>query len=200
MGDVLSLVEQAHQKFDQDEMAKQEERLRKGEFTLDDFKKVIGQTKKLGPINKIMSMLPGMSNMAEMMADQDTDQQVSRLVGIIDSMTPDERRNPSRVVDMSRRRRIAKGAGVEPHEVNELVKQFDVMADLMKSMASMGPFEKMKAMQQLGSSGALNPGGRLAKQKGSTGKRLTNEEKAKLRKQREKEMKRKKREEKKKKK
>ena len=122
MGDVLTLVEQAQQKFDQEEMAKQEARLRKGEFTLDDFKKMLGQTKKLGPINKIMSMMPGMGGMADMLGEVDTEQDVRRFVGIIDSMTPDERRNPSRLIDHSRRRRIAAGAGVEPHEVNELVK------------------------------------------------------------------------------
>ena len=73
MGDVLTLVEQAQQKFDQEEMAKQEARLRKGEFTLDDFKKMLGQTKKLGPINKIMGMMPGMSGMSEMLGDVDAE-------------------------------------------------------------------------------------------------------------------------------
>ena len=144
MGDVVTLVEQAQQKLDQDEMAKQEARLRKGEFTLDDFNKMLGQTKKLGPINKIMGMIPGMGGMAETMGDVDAEQDFRRLGGIIDSMTPEERRNPSRVVDQSRRRRIAAGAGVEPHEVNDLVKQFDVMADMMKKMSSMGIRERMQ--------------------------------------------------------
>ena len=144
MGDMVSLVEQAHQKFDQDEMAKQEERLRKGEFTLDDFKKMLGQTKKLGPLNKIMGMIPGMSAMSDMMGDVDAEEEMRGLVGIIDSMTPDERRNPSKVIDQSRRRRIAAGAGVEPHQVNELVKQFDGMADMMKKMSSMGMRERMR--------------------------------------------------------
>jgi signal recognition particle subunit SRP54 len=199
MGDVLTLVEQAQQKFDQEEMAKQEARLRKGEFTLDDFKKMLGQTKKLGPINKIMSMMPGMGGMADMLGEVDAEQGVSRFVGIINSMTPDERRNPSRLIDLSRRRRIAAGAGVEPHEVNELVKAFDGMADIMKRMAGMGIRDRMKTMQQLGSSGMLNPGAKLTKQKGDTGKRLTPQERAKLRKQREKELRRRKREEKRKK-
>ena len=144
MGDVLSLVEQAQQKFDQEEMAKQEARLRKGEFTLDDFKKMLGQTKKLGPINKIMGMIPGMSAMSDMLGDVDAEKDMRRLVGIIDSMTPDERRNPSKVIDQSRRRRIAAGAGVEPHEVNELVKQFDGMADMMKRMSGMGIRDRMQ--------------------------------------------------------
>ena len=76
MGDVLTLVEQAQQKFDQEEMAKQEAKLRKGEFTLDDFKKLLGQTKKLGPINKIMSMIPGMGGMADMLGDIDAEQDI----------------------------------------------------------------------------------------------------------------------------
>ncbi len=193
MGDVLSLVEQAQQKFDQEEMQKQEARLRKGEFTLDDFKKMLGQTKKLGPLNKILGMLPGMGGMAEMLGNMDADKDMRRLVGIIDSMTPDERRNPSKVVDQSRRRRIAAGAGVEAHEVNELVKQFDGMADIMKKMATMGPRDKMRAMQELTQSGMMNPAAALAKQKGSTGKRLTSAERAKLKKERERELRRKKR-------
>ncbi len=194
MGDVLTLVEQAQQKFDQEEMANQEARLRKGEFTLDDFKKMLGQTKKLGPINKIMGMIPGLSAMGDALGEIDAEKDMKRLVGIIDSMTPDERRNPSKVVDQSRRRRIAAGAGVEPHEVNELVKQFDGMADLMKRMSGMGMRERMRMMQEVTQGGMLNPAGRLAKQKVGTGKRLTSAERAKLRKEHEREIRRKKRE------
>ncbi|MGA2033409.1 MAG: signal recognition particle protein, partial [Thermoguttaceae bacterium] len=117
-----------------------------------------------------------------------------RFVGIIDAMTPAERRNPSKLIDQSRRRRIAAGAGVEPHEVNELVKNFDGMADMMKKMLGMGIRDRMRTMQQLQSSGMLNPGGRLAKQKKGTGKRLTPQEKARQRKLREKEERRKRRE------
>jgi signal recognition particle subunit SRP54 len=194
MGDVLSLVEQAQQKFDQEEMAKQEAQLRKGEFTFDTFKKMLGQTSKLGPINKILSMLPGMSGMSEMLGDVDAEAQMRQLGGIIDSMTPDERRNPSKVIDQSRRRRIAAGAGVEPHQVNELVKSFDGMADIMKRMSGMGLRDRMRAMKELQQGGLLNPGARLARAKGDTGKRLTPQERAKLRKDREREIRRKKRE------
>ncbi len=193
MGDVLTLVEQAQERFDQKEMAEQEARLRKGEFTLDDFKKMLGQTKKLGPMNKIMGMLPGMGDMSDMLGDVDAEKDMRRLAGIIDSMTPDERRNPSKVVDQSRRRRIAAGAGVEPHEVNELVKQFDGMADMMKRMSGMGVRDRMKAMQDISKGGMMNPGGKLSKQKVSTGKRLTPKERVKLRKEREREIRRKKR-------
>ena len=193
MGDVLTLVEQAQRKFDQDEMVEQEAKLRKGEFTLDDFKKLLGQTKKLGPINKIMGMIPGMGGMADMLGDIDAEQDLRRLGGIIDSMTAEERRNPSKTVDQSRRRRIATGAGVEPHEVNALVKQFDAMADMMKKMAGMGVLQRMRTMQQLGSSGLLDPGAKLSKQKQGTGKRLTTQQKAQQKKLREREARRRKR-------
>ncbi|MGD0899103.1 MAG: signal recognition particle protein [Thermoguttaceae bacterium] len=194
MGDVVSLVEQAQQRFDKEEMANQEARLRKGEFTLDDFKKQLGQIKKLGPLNKVLGMIPGMGSMTEAMGDIDAEQDFRRLGGIIDSMTHEERRNPSKTVDQSRRRRIAAGAGVEPHEVNDLVKQFDTMADWMKKLAGMSLVDRMRTMHQLGSSGALSPGARLAKQKQGTGKRLTPKQKAEERKRREKEARRKKRE------
>ncbi len=194
MGDVLSLVEQAQQKFDQEEMAKQQQRLSKGEFTLDDFKKMLGQTKKLGPLNKIMGMIPGMSGLNEMIGQVDAEKDMRRLVGVIDSMTPEERRNPSKVIDQSRRRRIAAGAGVQPHEVNELVKQFDGIADVMKRMSGMGIRDRMKTVQQLGQGGMLNPGARFAKQKKGTGKRLTPTERAQQKKLRKRELRRKKRE------
>ncbi|MCH2596640.1 MAG: signal recognition particle protein, partial [Pirellulales bacterium] len=123
-GDILSLVEKAQREFDQDEMIAQEERMRKGEFTLDDFKKQLGQITKLGPLQKVRGMIPGMGGMTEAMGDGDPEQDMKRLFGIIDSMTPEERKQPTKVIDQSRRRRIALGAGVEPHEVNDLVKQF----------------------------------------------------------------------------
>ena len=194
MGDVLSLVEQAQQKFDQDEMAKQEARLRKGEFTLDDFKKLLGQTKKLGPLNKVMGMIPGLSGMADMIGELDAEQDMRRLAGIIDSMTPQERRNPSQVVDQSRRQRIAAGAGVQPHEVNQLVKQFDGIAGYMKAMSGMGIRDRMRTMKQLTEGGMLDPGARLSKKKKGTGKRLSPKERASQKKIREKEVRRRKRE------
>ncbi len=194
MGDIVSLVEQAQQKMDQEELAKSEAKLRKGEFTLDDFKNQLGQIGKMGPIQKVMSMIPGMGGMSKMLEGQNPEADLRRLVGIIDSMTPDERRNPSKTVDQSRRRRIAAGAGVEPHEVNELVKQFDGMADLMKKLTNMSLLDRMKTMHQLGSSGMLNPNTKIAKQAKGTGKRLTSEERARLKKEREKELRRRKRE------
>ncbi|MBX7169028.1 MAG: signal recognition particle protein [Pirellulales bacterium] len=183
MGDVLTLVEQAQAKFDQDEMAKQEERLRSGEFTLDDFRNMMSQATKLGPLQKIMSMIPGMGGMQQMLDGVDAEQDLKRLFGVIDSMTPEERRRPS-IIDPSRRRRIATGAGVEPDQVADLVKNFDGMAAMVKGMANMGMRERLRHVQQLASGGFLNPGAKLLKQKQGTGKRLSNSEKARLRQQR----------------
>jgi signal recognition particle subunit SRP54 len=194
-GDLLTLVEKAQQEFDQAEMLRQEERLRKGEFTLEDFKKQLTQMTRLGPMQKLMGLIPGMGRLNEMMGDVDPEEDLKRLFGIIDSMTPEERRTPTKTIDQSRRRRIAAGAGVEPHEVNELVKQFDAMAQIMTSMAGKGMRDRMKMVRELQTTMATNPGG-LARQKGSTGKRLTSTERAKLKKQREKEERRRKREQK----
>ncbi len=192
-GDVLSLVEKAQREFDQDEMQLQEERLQKGEFTLDDFKAQMKQIGKLGPLQKVMEMIPGMSSAADKMGDVDPEQDMRRMFGIIDSMTPSERRNPTKVIDQSRRRRIAAGSGVEPHEVNDLVKQFDAMAGMMKQMAGKGMRDRMKMVNELQQSAMANPGGQLARQKKNTGKRLSPKEKVKLRKVREKELRRQKR-------
>jgi signal recognition particle subunit SRP54 len=193
-GDILTLVEKAQREFDQDEMLAQEERLRKGEFTLDDFRKQMSQIKRLGPLQKVMGMIPGMGAMLQGLDDVDHEADFKRLEGIIDSMTAAERRNPSKVIDPSRRRRIAAGAGVEPHEVNDLVKQFDAMAQMMTSLAGKGIRERMKAVRDMQNMMSANPDGQLARKKGSTGKRLTSAEKAKLRKDRERELRKKRRE------
>ncbi len=192
-GDILSLVEKAQREFDQDEMLAQEERMKKGEFTLDDFKKQLSQVRRLGPLQKVMGMIPGMSGLSDAMGDDmDPEQDMKRLFGIIDSMTPEERRNPTKVIDQDRRRRIAAGSGVEPHEVNELVKQFDVMAQAMTQMAGKGMRERMRMMQQMQNE-MTNPAGQLSKKKQSTGKRLSPAEKAKAKKMREKELRKRKR-------
>ncbi len=188
-GDILSLVEKAQQEFDEDELRKQEERLAKGEFTLDDFKKQLKQVTRLGPLQKVMKMIPGMGGLMDGMPDgEDPEQEMKRLFGMIDSMTPAEKRDP-KIIDQSRRKRIAAGSGVEPHQVNELVKMFEPMAQMMKGMAGKGMGERMKAMQQLQQQMASNPNGQLSRKKQGTGKRLTAKEKANARKLREKKLK-----------
>ena len=140
----------------------------------------MGQIGRLGPLQKVMGMIPGMSNLMQDMDDLDAEGDMKRLSGIIDSMTPDEKRNPTKVIDQGRRRRIAAGAGVEPHEVNELVKQFDGMAQMMTSMAGKGMRERMKMVQALQNGAMADPTGTLSRKKVGTGKRLTPQERAKL--------------------
>ena len=192
MGDMLSLIEQAQQKFDQEEIKRQQERLEKGEFTLDDFRTQLLQTKRLGSMGKLLSLIPGMGNITKTLGDMnvDADDQMRKLGGIIDSMTKSERRNP-KIVDHDRRERIAKGAGVAPQQVSELIRMFQPMADMMKSMAGMGMRDRMKAMSTLTQSLQKNPMGMPAIPKKGTGKRLSNAEKAKAKKLREKELKKK---------
>ena len=149
----------------------------------------IGAMVKFG---KVIGMIPGMGGMQETLAGADLEKDINRLFGIIDSMTPEERRNPSRVIDQTRRRRIATGAGVQPQEVNDLVKQFDGMASMMKGMAGLGMKDRMREVQKM-QSAMGNPAGRLGRPKGDTGKRLTAEQRRKLKKQREKEARRRKR-------
>ncbi len=194
MGDIVSLVRTAQEKFDQEEMQRQQERLMKGQFTLEDFRKMLGQVGKLGPLNKVLGLIPGLGGMTDMLQNADAEGEMVRLGGIIDAMTPEERRNP-KIIDQSRRRRISAGAGVEPHEVNKLVKEFDTMAGLMKQMSGMNFLNRIKAAQQLGHTLMKNPNATLAKPKIGTGKRLTSAEKARLKKERERELRRKKREE-----
>jgi signal recognition particle subunit SRP54 len=144
-------------------------------------------------MGKVMGMLGMDGGLSEKMGGGDMDKDMQRLFGIIDSMTAEERRNPTKVVDQSRRGRIAQGAGVSPGEVNDLVKQFDSMATLMKQMAGKGMRERMKMAKELQNQAMTNPGGKLGKTKQGTGKRLSSKERQKLKKMREKEVRRKKR-------
>ena len=194
-GDLLTMVETAQREFDQKELAETEARLREGEFTLDDFRKQLSQLARPGLMQKMIGLMPGMGEMTSMMGDIE-EGEIQRIFGIIDSMTVEERRNPSKVIDPSRRRRIATGAGVEPTQVNELVKQFDGMAGLMKQMAGKGMRDRMKMVNELQQGGLMNPGSRLAKPKQSTGRRLSPKERTKMKKQREKELRRRKRQQK----
>lgn len=113
------------------------------------------------------------------------------MVGIIDSMTPEERRNP-KVIQVGRRQRIAQGAGVEPKAVNELVKQYDMMKPILTGMAGKGAGDRMQMMQDL-QKNMMDPTSRMPKTKKSTGKRLTAKERAKMKKQRDKMLKEKRR-------
>lgn len=151
MGDVLSLVEKAQATFDMEEAKKMEKKLRKDEFTLDDFLAQMQQVKKLGSLDNILGLIPGMGGLKKQLAGQDIDldgKEIRQIEAIIKSMTPKERANIN-IINGSRRKRIAMGSGTRVQDVNKLLKQFGEMKKMMK---------KMKKMQK-GKKGLPNLGG-----------------------------------------
>lgn len=133
MGDVLTLIEKAQSEMDQEEAAKAGERLMKGEFDLDDFLNQMQQLRKLGPLTQLMEMIPGIGKMTQGVDMSTAEQDLKRIEAIIQSMTPQERRDP-KLLKASRKRRIATGSGTSVQEVNLLLKQFRDMQDMMKQM------------------------------------------------------------------
>lgn len=146
MGDVLSLIEEAHRAVDQQEALKAVEKLKKGKgFDLEDFKAQIQQMKKLGGLAGLMDKLPGAAQVGAMDLAQG-EKQMRRIEGIINSMTPQERRNPA-ILKASRKRRIAAGAGVTVQEVNRLLNQFEQAQKMMKSLGKGGLAKMMRGMK-----------------------------------------------------
>lgn len=133
MGDVLSLIEKAQANVDEKQAQEASKKLMSGEFTLDDFLDQMQQIKKMGPLQDILGMLPGMGNMKGLKDVQVDDKQIGRVEAIIRSMTPHERREP-KVMNSSRRRRIASGSGTSVQEVNRLLNQFAEMQKMMKQL------------------------------------------------------------------
>ncbi len=131
MGDVLSLVEKIEEEVEEEEAQDLEKRLKEGKFTLKDFKKQLNQIKNLGPMDKILGMLPGMGQMKEMISDQMNSKQLDHIEAIINSMTKEERADHT-IINYSRKRRIARGAGRPVSEVTKLLKQFAKMKKFMK--------------------------------------------------------------------
>jgi hypothetical protein len=106
------------------------------DFTLDDFRRMLGQVRRLGSLEKITGLIPGLGSPTAGLENADPEREMKRLAGIVDSMTPDERRRPN-LIEPRRRKRIAVGAGVEPHEVEELIKEFEAMQRVMGQMQHM---------------------------------------------------------------
>lgn len=163
-GDILSLVEKAQEVVDADAAAKAQERMAKGVLGFDDFLTQLESIRKMGPIKQIMKMIPGVS---QMLGNVDMpEEDLSRIRGIIHAMTPKERRSPD-LIEASRRRRIARGSGVDQTEVSALVKQFSMMRGMMKQMAGMSMGGRLGMTQQLAQMGMLE--GNMPKAvKGST--------------------------------
>jgi signal recognition particle subunit SRP54 len=158
MGDVLSLIERAEAAIDQEDAERLEEKIRANEFTLEDFRDQLKTIRKMGPLEQIIGMLPGMGNIKALAGGQSAggvdDKQITRVEAIINSMTPEERRK-QHIINGSRRKRIAKGSGTSVEEVNRLLKQFVQMQKMLKQLGGMaglaggGKKARRQAMQML---------------------------------------------------
>ncbi|MBI3130620.1 MAG: signal recognition particle protein [Acidobacteria bacterium] len=158
MGDVLSLIEHAKDRIDEKDAEQIAQRLAKNQFTLEDMRKQFQQVKKLGSMQKIIGMMPGMGQMKEQLASVASDKRVTHMEAILNSMTPKERANPN-LLDGKRRRRIALGAGRPVHEVNQLLKQYLEMKKMMSQMNDPKFMQKMQRMA--GGKGMPGMGGGL---------------------------------------
>jgi signal recognition particle subunit SRP54 len=147
MGDVMSLIEKAEAQYEEDEAKELERKLRRNEFTLEDFLKQLKTLRKMGPLQSILGMMPGLSGhqLSQMKVDES---QLDRVEAIILSMTAEERRRPE-LIKGSRRLRIAKGSGTNVQAVNQLVKQFDQMRKLMKQIGK-GKMPDLGALMRQG--------------------------------------------------
>ena len=153
MGDMLTLIEKAEAAFDAKKAAELEQKLKSNKFTLSDFYDQLSQLKNMGSLDEIAAMMPGM-NAGALKGAQVDEKAMARTAAIIQSMTPYERENPS-VLNSSRKRRIALGSGVKVEDINKLLKQFDMMNQMMKQFSGPGASRKMKRMGKLGGMGGL---------------------------------------------
>ncbi len=133
MGDVLTLIEKAEEAIDQEEARKAAEKFMRAEFTLEDFLVQLQQIKKMGPLDELMKMIPGFAQIQSQLPVGATDEQLKTIEAIICSMTPEERRNP-KILNASRKRRIARGSGTTVQQVNELLSQFRQVQRMMKQL------------------------------------------------------------------
>ena len=133
MGDILTLVERAERAVDRDDAERLAEKLRREQFTLEDLRSQMVAIEKMGPVDQLVGMIPGLSQKAAGAMNDVDPKQLSRTGAIIDSMTPTERRNPS-VINGSRRKRIAHGSGMSVQDVNQLLKQFAQMRKMLKTV------------------------------------------------------------------
>ncbi|MEU2203143.1 signal recognition particle protein [Microbacterium oleivorans] len=170
LGDILTLIEQAQQAFDEEEAQRVAQKLATEQFTLEDFLEQLQQVRKMGSMKKMLGMLPGMGQMKQQIESFD-EREIDRTEAIIRSMTPAERRNP-KVLNGSRRLRIARGSGMTVTDVNQLVQRFDQAAKMMKTVAR-GGVPSMPGMGAIGGKpGASSKRGK--KQKSSGGSRSGN--------------------------
>jgi signal recognition particle subunit SRP54 len=173
MGDVMTLIEQAEKSFDQEQALKAANKLtgQGGEFTLDDFLEQMQQVRKLGSMSKIMGMLPGMGQFRDQLENFD-EREIDRLQAIIQSMTPAERANP-KLIDGSRRARIARGSGRQVSDVNSLVDRFFEARKMMMSFAKGGGMPGLPGMPGMAGGGKRGKAKQAAKNKQGKGRRVS---------------------------
>lgn len=155
MGDVVSLVEKAQEQVSEEEAEEMAAKMAKGQLTMDDFLKQMKSLRRMGPMKQLMGMMPGVGSAIK---DMEIDEkQLDRLEGMVHGMTPEERKDV-KIISGSRRRRIAKGSGVQVSDVGRLVKQFQAVSKLTKQMSGSGMRSKMKAMQEMQAAGGMDLG------------------------------------------
>jgi len=152
MGDVLSLIEKAEQAVDLDDAARLEAKIRQDDFTLEDFRSQLRTLRKMGPLESILGMIPGLGNLKQLAENKPDERQLVRIEAIIDSMTPGERAD-YRLINGSRRKRIARGSGTSVEEINRLLKQFQQMRKMLKGLGGMagggkGALKRLRRMGQ----------------------------------------------------
>ncbi|MCR9295222.1 MAG: signal recognition particle protein [bacterium] len=187
MGDIVAVAQEAHRIIDDQEREKLEAKMASGNFTLQEFRGILEKISKPGLMQKMIGLMPGMGDLRKMMEGEDTDREMRKMLGMIDSMTPAERRNP-KLIDTTRRNRIAKGSGVAPSLVTGLIKQFSMMAPMMQMAAGGGMKDRMAMMQQMQNSMLGDPSMAGMKVKKGTGKRLSPKERQKMQKERQKQL------------
>ncbi|MDH3754773.1 MAG: signal recognition particle protein [Acidimicrobiia bacterium] len=154
MGDMLTLIEKAEEVFEEDQAEAAAAKILEGQFTLEDFLEQMQALKKMGPLNNLLGMMPGVPK--EVKDTEIDDKQVSRVEAIIHSMTPDERQRPE-IIDGGRRQRIASGSGTRPSEVSQLLKQFKEMQKMMKRMGGLGTKKLKKKAKKKGKASRVTP-------------------------------------------
>jgi len=164
MGDVVSLVERAQEQVSEEEAEALQEKMARGQMTMDDFLKQLKTIRRMGSMKSLVGMMPGVGNQAK---DLDLDDnQINRTEAMIQSMTPTERTDVE-VLNNSRRRRIARGSGTDQKDISQLVKGFDMVSNMFQQMSGMGMMDRMRSMQSMGQMDAGSMGG-MGKAKGST--------------------------------
>jgi signal recognition particle subunit SRP54 len=151
MGDVLSLIEKAEQAIDQEDAERLEEKIRLDEFTLEDFRDQLRTIRKMGPLESIIGMIPGMGGLKQLADNKPDEKQLVRIEAIINSMTPGERAD-YRLINGSRRKRIARGSGTSVEEINRLLRQFQEMRKMLKNLGGMagGGRGALKRLRRMG--------------------------------------------------